>query len=396
MRSLRISIVAGVLLVAAACGGSPSSPHATAPTGASAAPATPSPTSAPSVVPASPTSDPAGAGIDGVVALVEDLISRDEFSGVALIALDDRVAWEAAAGQANRESATPNRMTTRLNLGSMNKMFTAVAVMQLVEQGRLALDDTIARHLPDYPNAEVAGSVTIHQLLTHTSGLGDVFTAAFNANPHAYRSNADYLPLFVGEPLLFAPGSSWSYSNAGFVVLGLIIEEVSGKTYDTYVREHIFEPSGMLGTGAYDVEDEAPDLAIGYTTLDSEGQETGVLAAHTALMPGRGFAAGGGYSTAGDLLRFRTALLSHALLDRASTELLLEGKVDVAEGVRYAYGFMDRMDAGVRAVGHTGGAPGICSFLWIYPDTGYTIIVLSNSDSGCVPVLRYLRDNPLQ
>jgi D-alanyl-D-alanine carboxypeptidase len=395
MRSPRISIVAGVLLVAAACGGPSSSLEATAPTG-TAAPARPSPTSAPIIVPASPTSDPAGAGIDGVVAILEGLISRDEFSGVALIARGDRVAWEAAAGQANRESAIPNRMATQLNLGSMNKMFTAVAVMQLAEQGRLALDDTIARHLPDYPDEEVAGSITIHQLLTHTSGLGDVFTAAFNANPHAYRSNADYLPLFAGEPLLFVPGSDWSYSNAGFVVLGLIIERVSGKTYDSYVREHIFEPSGMLGTAAYDVEAEAPDRAVGYTTQDIEGRETGVLVAHTALMPGHGFAAGGGYSTAGDLLRFRTALLSHALLEPASTELLLAGKADMAEGVRYAYGFMDRLDAGVRSVGHTGGAPGICSFLWMYPDTGYTIIVLSNSDSGCVPVLRYLRDNPLR
>jgi CubicO group peptidase (beta-lactamase class C family) len=113
-------------------------------------------------------------------------------------------------------------------------------------------------------------------------------------------------------------------------------------------------------------------------------------------MPGRGFAAGGGYSTAGDLLRFRNALLSHALLDLASTESLLAGKAEMAEGVRYAYGFMDRTDAGVRAVGHTGGAPGVCSFLWIYPDTGYTIVVLSNSDNGCVPVLMYLRENPLR
>jgi D-alanyl-D-alanine carboxypeptidase len=396
MRIWQSLTVAGVLLVAAACAAPSSSPDAAAPASIPAAPATPSPTPVPSIVPASPTSDPAGAGIDGVVALVEDLISRDAFSGVILIARDDTIVWEAAAGQANRESAIPNRMATRLNLGSMNKMFTAVAVMQLVEQGRVALDDTIARHLPDYPNEQVAGSITIHQLLTHTSGLGDVFTAAFNANPHAYRSNADYLPLFVDEPLLFAPGSGWSYSNAGFVVLGLIVERVSGETYDAYVREHVFEPSGMLHTGAFDVEDEVPDLAIGYTTLDIEGRETGVLAAHTALMPGRGFAAGGGYATAGDLLRFRTALLSHVLLGPASTELLLSGKADMADGVRYAYGFMDRMEAGVRSVGHTGGAPGICSFLWIYPDTGYTIVVLSNSDGGCVPVLRYLRDDPLR
>ena len=223
-----------------------------------------------------------------------------------------------------------------------------------------------------------------------------MFTPTFNADPHGYRSNEDYLPLFVDEPLLFAPGTGWSYSNAGYVVLGLIIERVSGQTYDAYVREHVFEPSGMEDTAAYGVEEADPDLAVGYTTQDIEGNETGVLRANTALMPGRGFAAGGGYSTAGDLLRFRTALLSRALLRPESTELLLTGKVDMSERARYAYGFMDRTDAGQRAVGHTGGAPGICSFLWTYPDTGWTAIVLSNSDSGCLPVLQYLRDNPLR
>lgn len=327
---------------------------------------------------------------------MEDLVARGELSGVVLVARDDEVAWETAAGQANRESSLPNRMDTKLNLGSMNKMFTAVAILQLVEERKVALDDTIADHLPDYPNGEVAGSVTIHQLLTHTSGLGDVFTAAFGADPHAYRSNADYLPLFVDEPLLFAPGSGWSYSNAGYVVLGLIIERVSGQTYDAYVRERVFEPSGMEDTAAHDVEDADPDLAIGYTTLDIEGNELGVLRANTALLPGRGFAAGGGYSTAGDLLRFRTALLSNVLLDPESTALLLTGKVDMSERARYAYGFIDRTDAGQRAVGHTGGAPGICSFLWTYPETGWTVIVLSNSDGGCMPVLQHLRDSPLR
>ena len=330
------------------------------------------------------------------MSLIEDQVARGEFSGVALIAHGDAVVWETAAGMADRGSGRPNRLTTEFGVGSMNKMFTAVAILQLVEKGVLALDDTIADVLPDYPNETVARSVTIHQLLTHTSGLGDVFAPAFNADPHAYRTNADYLPLFVDEPLLFEPGTGWSYSSAGYAVLGLIVERASGETYDAYVRRHIFEPAGMLHTAAHDVEETAADRAIGYTTQDIEGRETGILAANTSLMPGRGFAGGGGYSTAGDLLRFRSALLSGRLLDPASTTLLLEGKADMAERVRYAYGFMERTDAGVRAVGHTGGAPGICSFLWTYPDSGYTVVVLSNSDSDCAPCLMHLRTDPLQ
>jgi CubicO group peptidase (beta-lactamase class C family) len=392
MRNFRLALMVTMLVLAAAC--APAVPSGTAVPASPASRGSPPASPSPGAVSASPSGQPVDAWVDGVGALIQGLVARGEFSGVALVARGDEVAWEAAAGPANRESNTRNGTATKLNLGSMNKMFTAVSILQLVEMGELALDDTIAEHLPDYPNREVARSVTIHQLLTHTSGLGDTFTATFNADPHAYRSNADYLPLFVDEPLLFDPGSGWSYSNAGFVVLGLIVEQVSGQTYDTYVRDHVFEPAGMLDTAAYEVEETRPDLAIGYTTVDIEGRETGVVAANTDLLPGRGFAAGGGYSTVGDLLRFRTAILSHRLLDPASTEMLLAGKVDMAEGVRYAYGFMDRVDAGVRAVGHTGGAPGICSFLWIYPATDHTVIVLSNSDAGCVPVLRYLQDNP--
>lgn len=416
MRTIRITIMSCLLVVAAACSPAsspaasgpptaptspaalPASPSATATALASttALPTTPSATGGSTSVAASPTGTPVGADIDGFVALVEDQVARGEFSGVALIARGDEVAWETAAGLADRESGLPNRMTTRFNVGSMSKMFTAVAILQLAEEGKLALDDAIAEVLPDYPNPDVARTVTIHQLLTHTSGLADVFTPAFNADPHAYRTNADYLPLFADEPLLFEPGTGWSYSSAGYAVLGLIIERVSGETYDAYVRKHIFEPAGMLDTAAYDVEDTAPDRAIGYTTQDIEGRETGVLAPNTALMPGREFAGGGGYSSAADLLRFRTALLSGRLLDPVSTELLLAGKVDMAEHVRYAYGFMEREDAGVRAVGHTGGAPGVCSFLWTYPDSGYTVIALSNSDGGCVPALKYLRTDPLR
>lgn len=400
MLAVRISIVAVMLVLAAGCSAETLSAGTPAPSARSStavAPTTsPSTTAETTTTPTSSTSASPGAGIGGFVALIETMASRDEFSGAALIGHGEDVVWETAAGLANRELNLPNLSDTRFNLGSMNKMFTAVAILQLREQGQLALDDTIAAYLPDYPNDEVAGSITIHQLLTHTSGLGDVFTAEFNADPHAYRSNRDYLPLFADAPLLFDPGAGWSYSNAGYVVLGLIIERISGRTYDAYVREHIFEPSGMLSTSAYDIDEEIPNLAIGYTTQDAEGNETGVLTANTALMPGRGFAAGGGYSTTGDLFRFRNALLSNKLLNPSSIDLLTTGKADMAEGVRYAYGFMDKVNKGRRVVGHSGGAPGVCSFFWIFPESGYTAILLSNSDGGCRSVLQYLKDNPLE
>lgn len=326
---------------------------------------------------------------------LESLAAADQFSGAVLVAQNNEILLEKAYGLAKRSPDIPNRVDTKFNLGSMNKMFTAVAILQLMEQGKLSLDNTIIELLPDYPNREVAKQVTIHHLLTHTSGLGDVFTEKFAENPNQYRSNADYLPLFVNEPLQFKPGDQFSYSNAGFVVLGLIIERVSGQPYDDYIQKHILEPSGMINTGAFAIDANTPNLAIGYTTRDFEGNEIDTLTDNSSMMPGKGFAAGGWYSTVEDLFHFREVLLGHKLLSQASTDLLLTGKVQIRTNSRYAYGFFDRVVAGQRVVGHGGGAPGICSSLSIYPETGYTVVILSNSDEGCLRVLNYLEAKPL-
>ena len=351
------------------------------------------PPSATSTSTSTSTTEPA-TGVEGLAALVDDLIQRREFSGVVLIASGDTVIWEAAGGLANRDLDIANNVDTRFNLGSMNKMFTAVAILQLMEEQLLTLDGTIADYLPDYPNMGVAEQVTVEQLLTHTSGLGGTFTDQFEADPHRFRTNADYLPLFVDDPLEFPPGQQFRYSNAGYVVLGLIIERLTGLSCNDFVRESILRPSGMLDTDSFDVEEEAADIAVGYTTQDIQGNETGVLAANTSLMPGRGFAAGGGYSTAGDLLRFRNALFDHWLLSPTSLDLLITGKVETGDGARYAFGFFDLGEGRARSVGHGGGAPGVCSFLRMYTETGYTVVVLSNSDNDCRPVLDYLQGHP--
>jgi CubicO group peptidase (beta-lactamase class C family) len=172
----------------------------------------------------------------------------------------------------------------------------------------------------------------------------------------------------------------------------LIIEEVSGQDYYDYVRDEILIPAGMVDTDSYALDEDVANLAMGYTTKDIDGNDTGTLAANAPLMPGRGFAAGGGYSTTEDLFRFRNALLGHVLLTAESTDLLFQEHAELAPGFGYGYGFMIREDEG--SVGHSGGAPGICSFFSMYPESGYTLIVLSNSDEDCRVVLRHVRDNP--
>jgi CubicO group peptidase (beta-lactamase class C family) len=353
----------------------------------------------PSTTQPTSTSSPAGEqpsdAVEQLDALLDELVPIEEFSGVVLIAKDDQLVWARAAGLADRDSDTPIQVESRFNLASMNKMFTAVSILQLMEEGLLALDGTFAEYLPDFPNPDVAAKISVEQLLTHTSGIAvDVFAGDFELNPHQYRANADYLALFIDEPLQFSPGEQFAYSNAGFIVLGLIIEELTGMGYDEYVYEHIFEPSGMLATGAHDIEDDFADLAIGYTTLDAAGNETGVLRDHRPLMPGRGTAAGGGYSTAGDLHRFRNALFDYRLLSPESVDMLITGQIELRDQAKYALGFFDRIQSGQRVVGHGGGAPGVCASLSMYPDTGYTAIVLSNTDNDCLAVLDSLKTNP--
>ena len=179
----------------------------------------------------------------------EELTKKDQFSGAAMIAKDGKPIWQKAYGMQDREQKTPADLETSFRLGSMNKMFTAIAIAQLVEAGKLRFTDKLIDVLPDYPNKENARQITVHHLLTHTSGLGDIFGPKFFATKDSLRDLADYLPLFVEQPLRFTPGAKWSYSNAGFITLGLIIEKLSGQSYYDYVQQHIYAPAGMTRSG---------------------------------------------------------------------------------------------------------------------------------------------------
>lgn len=322
-----------------------------------------------------------------ILSFLENRVVAGEFSGAVLIAQDGIPVLQEAYGLADRSPEITNQIDTKFNLGSMDKMFTAVAIMQLMEQGKLNLHEKIGEYLPNYPNPEIADTVTIHELLIHTSGLGNYFDNPLYLDRHdQIRSIADYLSLFVDTPLQFQPGSQFAYSNSGYIVLGLIIEAVSGQSYYDYVREHIFEPSGMRDTACYELDAGTPNLAIGYTTFDWNRNETGQIIDNASMLPMRGGSAGGGYSNAPDLLSFSNALLNYQLLSPESTELVMKGKIQIGDEVQYAYGFFDRIVQGYRKVGHGGGFPGICSILSIYPELEYTIIILSNSDDDCLKV----------
>ena len=315
--------------------------------------------------------------VAGIGALLRKRASADQFSGAALVAKDGTVLFNGAYGVADRRQGIANTLETRFRIGSMNKMFTAVATLQLVKAGKLTLDDPLGKHLVGYSNRDVATKVTVRHLLTHTGGTGDIFGPEYDANRLQLREHRDYVTLYGSRAPRFEPGARFEYSNYGFVLLGAIIEAASGQSYYDYVREHVFGPAGMTSTDSLPESEEVPSRSIGYTR-----PSFGVpLQPNTDWLPWRGTAAGGGYSTVGDVMRFAEALTSNKLLSPASTELLVTGKVALAPGISYAFGFADALDKdGNGWVGHSGGAPGMNGDLRIYPKSGYVVAVLANLD----------------
>jgi CubicO group peptidase (beta-lactamase class C family) len=245
---------------------------------------------------------------------VDSLAKAGSFSGVAVLAKNGAPVFQRAYGMADRERNLSNNLETAFNLGSINKIFTQIAILQLSAAGKLNLDSTLAVYWPDYPNKAVANKITIRQLLRHTSGIGgNIFDSPIGGTRHDVRSLKDYLALFVNEPPQFEPGTSNAYSNAGYVVLGLLIERLSGQDYYSYVHDHILEPAGMTRTGSFFVDSLPANTAIGYTTGTEQSPPGTPLHPNTQELPGRGSSAGGGYSTAQDLLKFLQALREHRI-----------------------------------------------------------------------------------
>lgn len=319
---------------------------------------------------------------------VTNLARVDAFSGSVLLAKDGKVLYEGAFGHANKDFNAPNTIETKFNLGSMNKMFTSVIIAQLVEQGKLSFDDPLSKFLPDYPSAAAARKVTIRHLLTHTSGLGSYFNDEFfKSSRERFRSVDEMMQLTKGDSLAFEPGTRWSYSNTGMLVLGKVIEVVTKQDYFDYVRTHLAQPAGMTNSDAYELDGVNANLAVGY---EKEYADDGTKRYRNNVFMHvmRGGPAGGGYSTAPDLLRFAQALMSGKLVRPATFELMTTPKPDVSSP-RYGYGFQLEPQAGI--VGHGGGFPGISSNLDIFKGTGYVAVVLANYGDAGQPVVDKIR-----
>lgn len=312
--------------------------------------------------------------------------SQGVFSGAILVASDDEVLIEAACGEASKRFGVPNRTDTKFNLGSMNKMFTAVAVMQLVEDERLRLEDPISDYVDEtWLPRQITDRVTIHHLLTHTSGLGSYFNEAFiNGSRALYRELDDYKPLVQGDSLAFDPGERFRYSNTGMLLLGVVIESVTGESYFDVVRNHVYAPAGMGDTDSYSMDEPVPNLAIGYIReTETELGWRNNLFEHVM----KGGPAGGGFSTVGDLHRFAQALLQGKLVSSAALETMWTAHSEAT----YGYGFSISDGPAGNVVGHSGGFPGLNGNLDIFVDDGYVVAVLANHDRAASPLADYVR-----
>lgn len=315
------------------------------------------------------------AELPGVIEpVLAELVRTDDFAGCLAVAAGGRTVYETCRGLAERSHGTPVDGQTRFLVGSMGKMFTAVAVAQLVEAGQLSWQASVAELLPEYPDRDAARQMTVWGLLHHTTGLGDFFVPEFFEHRERFADPADYLDLIARQPRASAPGEGWSYSNAGYVILGRIIEKVSGEAYGDYLQRHIFAPAGMTSSGLDSLEDITPHLATGYFR---DAPFAARWKANWMTLPFKGSPAGGGFSTSADLLRFADALQSGRLVKDATLARMFEDGVPAGPG-RYAAGFGDRPSHGLRVRGHAGGAPGMSANLAIVWETRAAVAVTSN------------------
>ena len=326
--------------------------------------------------------EPEITGLADLGAYLSRAEEENTFSGVVLVAENETPVFQEAYGLACKNHGVPNRLDTKFNLGSINKIFTSVAAAQLMEQGRLGLDDPIGKYLDDFPE-EAARKVTIRHLLQMSSGWGDYWgNETYLATRFDLRLVPDYIAFLKDMPLGFEPGSETTHSNTGYEVLGAVIEKITGRDYYDYIRENIYVPAGMTSSDSYERDAVVENMATGYTNMhpyDDIGE--GYLRTNTLMLSPNGTPAGGGYSTAGDMLRFATALKSYRLLGAEYTGLLLNSFEDIDPGSKPRSG-----------IAIAGGAPGVSAFMSLALESKYTVIVLSNYDTpAAIEVSRMIR-----
>jgi CubicO group peptidase (beta-lactamase class C family) len=313
----------------------------------------------------------------------------DDLSGSVLLTQAGRTVFHGCYGLADRAAGIPIRPGTRFGLASVTKMFTAVAVADQVAAGRLALDDRVVELLPPEARpATLRPDVTLAHLLLHTSGIADYaeedeqapnyladYASLWLERP-SYRMlrPLDFLPLFGDLPPYRPPGRSWQYCNAGYVLLGIVLEHVTGQAYVDLVAERVFDRAGMSASGFFRLDEPYADVAVGYLEPDSPGA---IRRSNIYSIPVIGCADGGAFSTVTDLDLFLRRVADGSLMG-ALTEEMLDPREVLGDGYRHAYGFIFLPDG---RFGHGGGDPGVGCLVHRFPDDDANLVVLCNVET---------------
>jgi CubicO group peptidase (beta-lactamase class C family) len=338
----------------------------------------------------------AAAAVRTVEALLRELEAADRFSGVVGVKQGDQELLLDAFGCASRTWSIPTTVETRFDTASITKLFTAVATLQLVEQGAFALGTSVTGYL-GLEETGISPAVTPYHLLTHTSGIaddadeeaGERYEDIFLERPnYSVIETADYLPQFVGKPPNFAPGEGCRYCNVSYVLLGLMIERATGGTYRSYVAEHVFAPAAMNRSEFFRMDVVEPDVAEGVEAIEDE--DGGIVGWRRNIYsyPPIGGPDGGAHVTVGDLLRFHRAVTEGRLLGPALTAELLSPKArHSARGagshlMGFGFEFETDADDDVRCYWKEGVNVGVSGMLRHYPRTDITFAVLAVGENA--------------
>ena len=323
---------------------------------------------------------------------IDQVIKEVDFSGVILASKQDTLLVEKTSGFANKSEQRPNQIDTRFGIASGCKIFTAIGVCKLVEEGKLSFDSTLKSVLPfDFPEFE--DSITVHHLLTHTSGVPDYFDEEtmddfadlWKERPmYLLRNLEDFLPMFQHQPMKFAPGERFHYNNAGYILLGLIIEKITGRTFRDYITEELFLAIGMKNSGYFFMDQLPSNTAIGYVSENTS---------NIYSLPIVGGSDGGAFITAADMANFWKALITNQVLSVEMTKHLLTPHIQVKEGVYYGYGVWISMNGDDVVKFHVMGYdPGVSFHSGYYPVSGLTLVVPSNASEGAYSVTKKLEE----
>jgi CubicO group peptidase (beta-lactamase class C family) len=298
--------------------------------------------------------------------VIQSYVANQQFMGTVLMAQDGKVLIDKGYGFANLEWQLPNTPTTKFRLGSLTKQFTAASILLLEERGKLKVEDPVKKYMADAPAAW--DKVTFFHLLTHTSGIPSLTSFPdFQARKGESMTPEKLVAWFRDKPLEFEPGEKWNYSNSGYILLGYLIEKISGQTYSDFVQQNIFTPLGMKDSGYDSNAAIIVHRAAGYT----QGLKGPVNTAYVDMtIP---FSAGALYSTTEDLLRWEQGLFGGKVLTAASlTKMTTPFKQD------YAFGLGVVTNNGRKVITHAGGIEGFNTQLSYYPDDKLVVAVLAN------------------